>query len=35
MGWGGASRGPKERGWGEKDFPIMRGGVRQNYAARE
>ena len=27
MGQGGASWGPKERGWSEKVFPIMRGGV--------
>ena len=27
MGWGGASRGPKGRGWGEKVFPVMRGGA--------
>ena len=26
-GWDGASRGPKGRGWGEKVFPVMRGGV--------
>ena len=27
MGWGGASQGPKGRGWGGKVFPIMRGGA--------
>ena len=27
MGWGGASWGPKGRGWGEKVFPVMRGGA--------
>ena len=27
MGRDGASRGPKGRGWGEKVFPIMRGGA--------
>ena len=27
MGWDGASRGPKGRGWGENVFPIMRGGA--------
>ena len=27
MGWGGASRSPKGRGWGEKVFPVMRGGA--------
>ena len=27
VGWGGASRGPKGRGWGEKVFPVMRGGA--------
>ena len=26
-GWGGASRGPKGWGWGEKVFPIMRDGA--------
>ena len=27
MGWGGALQGSKERGWGEKVFPVMRDGV--------
>ena len=27
MGWSGASWGPKGRGWGEKVFPVMRGGA--------
>ena len=28
MGRGGASRGPKGRGWGEKVFPVMQGETR-------
>ena len=27
MGWGGASRGPKGWGWGEKVFPVMQSGA--------
>ena len=27
MGWDGASRSPKGRGWGKKVFPVMRGWV--------
>ena len=27
MGWDGALRGPKGRGWGEKYFPVMQGGT--------
>ena len=27
MEWGGTSRGPKERGWGEKVLPVMQGGT--------
>ena len=28
MEWGGASRGPKGRGWDEKNFLVMRSGAR-------
>ena len=36
MGWGGASRGPKGRGWGGKVFPIMLGktGMEQDKTMR-
>ena len=27
MRWGGASWGPKGRGWSEKVFPVMQGGA--------